>query len=104
MPDAGDNERFLMLEKNYFYALSWVISETGKLKDEGLQFFAVAEALQQTEGINHEEALHRSFDILGLPTDRIEKILNQASEFIARYMREANLEKLVYGVERVVPG
>ena len=50
-----------MLEKNYFYALSWLISETGKLKDEGLKFFAITEALQQTEGMSHDDALDQSF-------------------------------------------
>lgn len=101
MPDAGDNEWFLMLEKNYFYALSWLISETGKLKDEGLKFFAITEALQQTEGMSHDDGLHKSFDILGVPTDSIDKILAQASAITLQFMKEQNLEKLVYGVAHI---
>ena len=101
MPDAEDNEWFLMLEKNYFFALSWLISETGKLKDEGLQFFAITEALQQTEGMSHDDGLGKSFDILGVPKDSIDKILTRASNITLQFMKERNLDKLIYGAEQI---
>jgi hypothetical protein len=101
MPDAGENEWFLLLEKNYFFALSWVIAETGKLKDDGLQFFAVTEALQQTEGLNHHDALNKSFGILGVDTNRINNILQDASQIVNEFMKEQNLDKLVYGLGHI---
>lgn len=101
MPDAGNNEWFLMLEKNYFYALSWLIAETGKLKDEGLQFFAVTEALQQTEGLSHDDGLKKSFDILGVAQDSVGQILSRASEITSQFMKEQHLDKLIYGVARI---
>lgn len=104
MPDAGDNEWLLMLDKNYFYALSWLIAETGKLKDEGLQFFAVTEALQQTEGLSHDDGLKKSFDVLGVPTDSIDNILLRASKITGEFMGEQNLDKLVRGVNRAEKG
>jgi hypothetical protein len=101
MPDAGENEWFLLLEKNYFFDLSWVIAETGKLKDDGLQFFAVTEALQQTEGLNHHDALNKSFGILGVDTNRINNILQDASQIVNEFMKEQNLDKLVYGLGHI---
>jgi hypothetical protein len=98
MPDAGCNTWFMLLEKNYFYALSWMIAEMGKLKDEGLQFFAITEALQQTEGLNHEDAYHKSFEVLGVEKDTIDKILMHASQITLQYIREENLDKMIFGL------
>jgi hypothetical protein len=101
MPDAGENEWFLLLEKNYFFALSWLIAETGKLKDEGLEFFAVTEALQQTEGLTHDAGLNKSFEILGTPANRITEILQEATAIVGEFMTEKNLDKLVYGLAHI---
>ena len=100
MPDAGDNNWFLLLEKNYFYALSWLIAELGKLKDEGLQYFAVAEALQQTAGFNHDIAFEKSFEVFGVQKPEYEKLLSRASELTQKFMKEKNLDKLVMGLAR----
>ena len=101
MPDAGSNDWFVMLDKNYFYALSWMISETGKLKDEGLQFFAIAEALQQTEGMSHDDGINKSLEISGVEKDAIEKILTHASSITSAFIKEENLDKLIYGVAQI---
>lgn len=101
MPDAGSNEWFVTLDKNYFYALSWMIAETGKLKDEGLQFFAVTEALQQTEGMRAADAKNKSFEILGADKDSIEKILTRANNITAAFMQEKNLDKMIAGVVHI---
>jgi len=37
MPDGSALEYHIMLNANYFYALSWMIAELGKLKDSGLK-------------------------------------------------------------------
>ena len=97
MPDAGGNAWFLILEKNYFFALSWLIAETGRIKDEGLKIFAVTEALQQTEGLSHSDAYDKSFGILGLEANSMQKLLKQSSDMIAVFMAEHNLDHLVYG-------
>ncbi len=96
MPDAGSNTWFLMLEKNNFLGLSWLISETGKIKDEGLQVFALTEALQQTEGLSHDEAWTRAFSILQLENDHIDKLLTRASQVIHTFIKEKHLDKLTY--------
>ena len=101
MPDAGNNTWFVLLEKNHFYALSWMIAETGKLKDEGLQIFAVAEAMMQTEGLSQEVAYHRSFEILGLPASRMQDLLCQATQITNAFMEEKQLDQLTYALARI---
>lgn len=100
MPDAGNNKWFVLFDKNYFYALSWMIAETGKLKDKGLQFFAATEALEQTEKLSHEDAYHKSFDVLGEKKDSIDQLLSYASEITRAFITEKNMEKIIYGLAR----
>ncbi|MEO8771812.1 MAG: hypothetical protein ABI402_17075 [Ferruginibacter sp.] len=98
MPEAGDNSYFLLLEKNYFLALSWMIAELGKLKDNGLRVLVITEALQQTEGLSRLDALNKAYDILGGDKDALQKILANANAIIKTYLEEKNLDKLIYGV------
>ncbi len=100
MPDAGDNSWFVLLEKNHFYALSWLIAETGKIKDEGLQIFAVTEALTQTEALSKDFAYQKAFEILGLPASRMEELLTQASQITNAFMQEQQLDKLPYALAK----
>ncbi len=101
MPDAGSNNWFVLLEKNHFYALSWMIAETGKIKDEGLQIFAVAEALMQTESLSHDVAYNRSFEILGLPAMRMQELLTRASQITTAFIGERQLDLLNCAVAKI---
>ncbi|MEO6668789.1 MAG: hypothetical protein ABIN36_04895 [Ferruginibacter sp.] len=98
MPEEGDNSYFLLLEKNYFLALSWVIAELGKLKDNGLKILIVAEAIQQTEKLDHADALNKAFEILDGDKQALQNILTNSNEVIKTYLGERNLDKLIYGV------
>lgn len=98
MPAAGNNKEVLLFDKNAFYALSWMIAETGKLKDKGLQFFAVTEALQQTENMKKEDAYANSFEILGVEKDAVDKMLQYASEITRQFIKEKNLDKMLQTV------
>lgn len=98
MPPPGNNTYFLLLEKKYFLALSWVIAELGILKDSGLKILAVAEAFQQTEGIKHETALQKTYQVLGLPDNVINQMLIKASVICNNYFNEKNADKLIYGI------
>lgn len=102
MPDAGINSCFLLLEKNYFFALSWMIAELGKLKDSGLKIIAVAEALQQTQAQDHESSLHNACSILGKDADALQKILSDATAISQKYFREHDLDKLIHGIAKQV--
>ena len=97
MPDAGDNEAFLLLEQNYFYSLSWMIAELGKLKDEGLRIVAIKEALQQTSSISDAEAFKKAYQLTGAKQLKLEEILVKADSISKTYFKEKNLEYLVLG-------
>ena|SRR5437868_2040300 len=97
MPDAGDNNDFLLLHQNYFYALSWMIAELGKLKDSGLRLVAIREALQQTSSISDEDALAKAKGFIGGDQPDIPQVLIKANQICATYFKEQTLAKLVIG-------
>ncbi|MEP6676974.1 MAG: hypothetical protein ABJA78_17560 [Ferruginibacter sp.] len=97
MPDAENNTYFLMLEQNHFYALSWMIAELGKIKDNGLRIFAVQEAVKQTEKLNDADALKRASTLLGKQQPAISQLLSQAESITTIFFKEKNLEALVNG-------
>lgn len=102
LPDAGDNKNFLLLDKNYFYALSWTIAELGKLKDSGLGVIAIKEALQQTGTVSDTGAYNKAYQILGKKQVKVQQILDTAEKVCKTYFTEHNLEHLVVGVATAV--
>jgi hypothetical protein len=102
MPDAGNNTIFLLLEKNNFLALSWMISALGKLKDTGLRFYALSEALQHTESMEAATADRIAGELLGSGEHTIDKILLQASEICKGYFEGKFLDQLVDGTRSSV--
>ncbi len=84
MPDSGVNENLLMFEKDYFLALSWMIAELGKLKDDGLRIVILDEASQKSA------------------TDSVDTtaILLKATEICQPFFAEKNLDKLLVGIKR----
>ena len=101
LPDAGDNGCFLLLEKNYFYALSWIINALGKLKDSGLRVIAIKEALQQTATISDGAAFKKAYAIAGSNQPHINQLLTNADAVCKTYFQEKNLQKLVIGTAAV---
>lgn len=97
MPDAVDCKYFLLLDKNYFYSLSWLIAELGKLKDNGLRIVAVKEALQQTGTSNEAEAYKKAYQLLDKKQPELQKLLDDAEKICKIYFSEHNLEHLVIG-------
>ena len=97
MPDAGNNRHFLMLEKNYFYSLSWMIAELGKLKDSGLRLVAIKEALMETAGTREAAAYRKALSLAGKDQLSLKTILDKSSAICKTYFGENNLEHLVIG-------
>jgi HPt (histidine-containing phosphotransfer) domain-containing protein len=97
LPDAGEVKHFLLLNKQYFYALSWMIAELGKLKDSGLSVIAIKEALQQTKPISDTEAYTKAYQYLGNSQTKLPQILKDAASICKTYFNEHNLEHLVIG-------
>jgi hypothetical protein len=88
-----------MLEQNYFYSLSWMIAELGKIKDEGLNVVAIKEALQQTSNLADVEALKKTYQLLGTKQPKLEVLLKEAATRSRVFFTEQNLENLVVGIK-----
>lgn len=101
MPDVGTNKNLLLLDANYFYALSWMIAELGRLKDEGLQIVAVKEALLQTTGLNDADAVAKAYGYLGKKQPKMQPLLDSAETICRGYFSEHNLEHLVTGAQKL---
>ncbi|MGG9964506.1 hypothetical protein [Ferruginibacter sp. SUN106] len=98
MPDSGDCKYFLLLNRDYFYALSWIIAELGKLKDSGLGVIAIKEALQQTGKISDADAYKKAYQLLGNKQPKLPQILRAAEGICKTFFDENNLEHLVIGI------
>ncbi|HMJ45977.1 MAG TPA: hypothetical protein VK498_01520, partial [Ferruginibacter sp.] len=97
IPGAGNNIHFLLLEKKYFFALSWIIDALGKLKDKGHKILAVADAIEKTEGTSKEVAFHKAHQVLGFEEGSLQAIMNEASEISRQFLVEKNLDKMIAG-------
>ncbi|MGF2414171.1 hypothetical protein [Ferruginibacter sp.] len=101
MPDTGDSKYFLLLNQNYFYALSWMINELGNLKDDGLKVIAIKEALQQTGALKDTDAFKKAYLLLGSKQTKLQQLLDAAEKICKTYFTENNLEHLVIGTAAV---
>jgi hypothetical protein len=101
MPDAGNNQYFLLLEQNHFYALSWMIAELGRLKDSGLQVIVIKEALQQTATINDAAAYKKAYQFIGAGQLTLRQLLDKADKVCKTYFAEKNLDELLIGTATV---
>ncbi len=101
MPDAGDNKYVLLFDKNYYYALSWIIAALGKIKDEGLHIVAVKEALLAADKLTEEMAYKKTYQLLGSKQKKLHVLLDEAEVICKTYFTEQNLEHLITGVTRI---
>lgn len=97
-PEAGENRHFLLLEKNNFLALSWMINELGKEKDKGLGLYLLAEALEQTEKTDSNYAMVRAGEILLGNAKARDQILQNCHSICNAYFKEGSLQQLVQGI------
>lgn len=102
MPDAAENTSFLLLEKNYFYALSWMIAELGKLKDSGLRVIAIKEAIQQLSTVSNTTAFKKAYSYAGSGQLPVKEVLTKADAICKTYFKEQNLQKLVIGTASTI--
>lgn len=85
----------LLLNKNYFLSLSWMIARLGELKDEGLLLTGLAEAIENTDVLSSREAMIKSASMLGKNENTMDEILREAEEITRTYFNEKNLQHLI---------
>lgn len=94
MPDGSGLREHILLDKNYFYALSWMIDALGKLKDSGLTITAIEEALGSVYHISHgKEQL--AYSICGDSQMKLPEILIQSQAISTTFFEEDILQKLL---------
>ena len=93
----GNNKSILLLRRNYFLALSWMIAELGKLKDEGLLLTGLCEAITDRKSCTKEDALLEAYKFLGKKQRKLDEILDDAEVITERFFKEKNLNYLISG-------
>ena len=89
-PTSDTQSLFLILDESYFYALSWMIKELGKIKDQGLKINVLQEAFAKDES-----PLETAYKILGNEYPSIETLLETASRIVKQYFEEDNLNHII---------
>lgn len=69
-------------DKNSFLALSWLITELGKLKDVVIKLHELKDAIYVIEDITQEKALAKAISVLGLNKSTETDVLKRASEIV----------------------
>ena len=99
LPTSLATKHHLLLEKHHFLALSWMISELGKLKDKGLKITALKDAFQEIAFLKDEEAMNEVYRVLGDDYPKMGTLLKQAGVVAQTFFDEKILDKLIWGVD-----
>jgi hypothetical protein len=94
-PASGNLSSVLLLEKNCFLALSWMIAELGKIKDDGLRIKVLKDSLQETALLNDTASLSEVYKLLGETYPHMETLLTKAGEICKEFFKEKNLDTLL---------
>ena len=95
MPDGSNLKDHIILNADNFYALSWLIAELGKLKDNGLRLIIIQEALAKQLNIKQQKTEERAFSLCGETQLIIPDILERAKNITTTFFEENVLENLV---------
>jgi hypothetical protein len=85
----------LNLGKPQFFALSWLISELGSLKDKGQQIEILTIVLMKLEGLTQDAAREKTYTLLTKTFPKEEVLLKKASDMAQQFASLHILEELV---------
>jgi len=85
----------LILNKNNFLALSWLISELGNIKDMGLTIEALKIAFESEENCTEAVALKKTYLALGKSQPKLETLLKNSSKISKQFFSEEVLDDLL---------
>ena len=94
LPDGSGLQFHIMLNNNYFYALSWLIAELGKLKDSGLKIILLEESIDNVYKTK-ENVLSLAYAICGEDQMTLDQILSQSQKIATTFFDENILQNLV---------
>lgn len=96
LPSKPKNSVIIQLDADSFFALSWLISELGKLKDDGLRIEQLSHAIFISQDVTEIQAKEKAISILGYKKTVEIDILKQASELVKiAVLKDKILDKLV---------
>lgn len=95
MPDGTKLQDHIILNANFLYALSWIIAELGKLKDNGLKVIIIKDTLIEGLNITQHQAEELAYSICGETQMRIPDILERSKIITTTFFKENILENLV---------
>ncbi len=78
-----------------FYALSWMVNELGNLKDDGLRFNALWEAVEATHEFSEEDAEAYISSLAGRETLSLEEIPQIVAKMCNEFMHEDDIIKKI---------
>ncbi len=94
MPAGDALNHHIFLNRNYFYALSWMIDRLGKLKDSGLEELLIKEALENVFNVSaHADEL--AFAFCSETQMTINEILQASKKIADDFFDEKILSNLV---------
>ena len=94
MPDGNGLEEHILLNNNYFYALSWMIAELGKLKDSGLKIIVLEESFYSVykTSVDTEPLAYSLCDENQMT---LSEILTQSQNITQKFFGEKILENII---------
>lgn len=94
MPDGSQLQYHIMLHKEYFYALSWIIAQLGILKDSGLRIKILEESIADVYKTK-EDVEQLVYSICDESQNKIPEILKKAGDLSTTFFSENILENLI---------
>jgi len=82
LPPKPKKVSIIQFDSDSFFALSWLIKELGKLKDDGLRIEQLSKAIFISEEVTEVQATERAIVILGCKKSIETDILKHASEIV----------------------
>ncbi|MGN6533479.1 MAG: hypothetical protein ACTHK0_17185 [Ginsengibacter sp.] len=94
MPDGSNLQDHIFLNDNYYYALSWMIAELGKLKDNGLKIVLIEESISIVYKTN-ENVEQLAYGLCGENQMKIPQVLTHSEQLANTFFDENILENLI---------
>ncbi len=95
MPDGSGLQEHIFLNNNYYYAISWMIAELGKLKDSGLKIVIIEESIGNVYKTT-EKTQQLAYSICDETQMKIPQILTYSEQITNTFFDENILENLIY--------